>query len=327
MAQFNDLIVTGAARFVNHISGTFEKAITDGDGSNISSTYMKKGVDYVDAGRSSGGTVGLYSTAEGTINDATARSSHAEGRSTQATGLCSHTEGFNTVASGNYSHAEGEYNSIASGTASHSEGYGTTASGDYSHAEGSGSTASGTASHADGVLTQAIGNYSHASGYGTISYDSCQFVCGKYNVSDTSSKYSFIIGNGTDSVQANSFTVSWSGMPIMGYTNGVMPSTLPDIGSVLNEQQLIPIVRYLNGCFGTVLFTSVIGGRRPGRYNFIYIPHRTGGENGAALSDNCNYGSLILFTLENPSGLATYSNSAYFLRYSNQSYSGPVRFC
>lgn len=314
MAQFNDLIVTGAARFVNQISGTFEKAITDGNGSNIASTYMKKGVDYVTAGRFSGSTVGLYSTAEGSINYATARSSHAEGRSTQATGLCSHVEGFNTVASGNYSHSEGEYNSIASGTASHSEGTGTTASGDYSHAEGNYTTASGIASHADGSSTQAIGEYSHASGNGTIAYSSCQFVCGKYNVSDTSSKYSFIIGNGTDSVQANSFTVSWSGMPIMGYTNGVMPSTIGYSEGTINGN-LIPKVRYLNGCLGSLKAMNHMMPIRAGNYAYIYIPHRTGGENGSALYDNCNYGNCLLFCLKGYSTI--YDGWCYGVRLSN----------
>ena len=30
-------------------------------------------------------------------------------------------------------------------------------------------------------------------------------------------------------------------------------------------------------------------------YNFIWIPHRVGGEYGAANTDNCNYGILVLF--------------------------------
>ena len=327
MAQFNDLIVTGAARFVNQISGTFERAITDGNGSNIASTYMKKGVDYVTAGRMSGSTAGLYSTVEGSINYATARSSHAEGRSTQATGLCSHVEGFSTVASGNYSHSEGEYNSIASGTASHSEGTGTTASGDYSHAEGNYTTASGIASHADGSSTQAIGTYSHASGNGTIAYSSCQFVCGKYNISDTSNKYSFIIGNGTDdSSRVNSFTVSWSGMPIMGYTNGVMPSTLPHMSGVLIQQDVISNVRYKNGCLGSFINGSsqMFMPIRYGTFCYLYIPHRTGGENGAALSDNCNYGNFIVFCLY---GHGSNIGHGYIIRYSNQTLSNPTQFC
>ena len=45
MAQLNDLIVTGAARFVNTIKGTIEnatKATQDSDGNAINTTYMKK---------------------------------------------------------------------------------------------------------------------------------------------------------------------------------------------------------------------------------------------------------------------------------------------
>ena len=46
-------------------------------------------------------------------------------------------------------------------------------------------------------------------------------------------------------------------------------------------------------------------------YNFIWIPHRSGGVNGAASGDNCNYGSLIL------SGMT--GSGAFIIRYANGS--------
>lgn len=70
-------------------------------------TLMKKGTDYVTAGKKSGTTLGTRAT----------------------------TEGYNTTASGNYAHAEGD-TTVASGLSSHTEGSGTTASGEFSHAEG-----------------------------------------------------------------------------------------------------------------------------------------------------------------------------------------------
>jgi hypothetical protein len=40
-------------------------------------------------------------------------------------------------------------------------------------------------------------------------------------------------------------------------------------------------------------------------YNYLYMPHRIGGNYGAAQSDNCNYGTLLLFYM-------TSTNSAWF---------------
>ena len=49
-----------------------------------------------------------------------------------------------------------------------------------------------------------------------------------------------------------------------------------------------------------------------GWYNFLWIPHRSGGVNGEASGDNCNYGSLYL------SGM-TVGDAAYLLRYGTNS--------
>lgn len=90
-------------------------------------------------GRSSIGTVGQYSLANGQFVNASGYSSHAEGEGTTASGQFSHSEGQGTTASGYYSHAEG---------------YGTTASGNYSHAMGNGTKANGHYSKADGINSQ-----------------------------------------------------------------------------------------------------------------------------------------------------------------------------
>lgn len=57
-------------------------------------------------------------------------------------------------------------------------------------------------------------------------------------------------------------------------------------------------VRYSSGCMGSVSINTAYtknGTTIPtGWYNFIYSPHRSGGNSGAASGDNCNYGTLIL---------------------------------
>lgn len=245
MAQLNDLIVTGAARFVNKIQGIVDKATCDADGANIASTYMKKGVDYVTAGRASGSTAGngstaegydntssnLYSHAEGLSTVASGNYAHTEGQSTNATKICAHAEGGYTIASGEYAHAEG-LATTASGFYSHAEGYYTQATGIYSHAEGGSKTsstarytlASGNYSHAEGYGAQATGNYAHAEGnFTTASHSKShaegfytktgaenQHVMGQYNVGKSSTVFEIGWGS-SDSLRKNIFEIDTTG--------------------------------------------------------------------------------------------------------------------
>ena len=66
-------------------------------------------------------------------------------------------------------------------------------------------------------------------------------------------------------------------------------STIPDL---CNE------LKYSSGCMGSVSITTAYSLNdttvRTGWYNFIWIPHRSGGINGTASGDNCEYGSLLL---------------------------------
>lgn len=61
---------------------------------------------------------------------------------------------------------------------------------------------------------------------------------------------------------------------------------------------LVQEVRYSSGCMGSVSINTQYAGSSAtvstGWYNFIWIPHRSGGVNGAASGDNCNYGNLLL---------------------------------
>ena len=61
---------------------------------------------------------------------------------------------------------------------------------------------------------------------------------------------------------------------------------------------LVSELRFSSGCMGSASISTAytkgsvtIG---TGWYNFIYSPHRSGGANGAASGDNCNYGNLLL---------------------------------
>lgn len=152
---------------------------------------------YTLGSRNSGTTIGTFSVAAGSVVEASGYASFAEGFQTKATGLNSHAEGSDTKASGNYSHAEGA-GTTAAGLDSHAEGASTTASGDISHAEGYHTIASGYVSHAGGYYTKASGNY--------------QTVVGEYNIEDTTSKYVFIVGNGTaDNARENALGVTHTG--------------------------------------------------------------------------------------------------------------------
>lgn len=69
---------------------------------------------------------------------------------------------------------------------------------------------------------------------------------------------------------------------------------------------LVGEVRYSSGCSGSASIGTAytLGGVTipTGWYNFSWMPHRSGGVNGAASGDNCNYGNLLLFGMNNTNG-------------------------
>lgn len=86
--------------------------------------------------------------------------------------------------------------------------------------------------------------------------------------------------------------------------------------SSTNVTALIDKVRYTNGVMGSVCFTSPqsISGLTVGAswYNFIYIPHRSGGSHGWGNGDNQNWGSLLLFPM-------TFDGLSIVVRFANGS--------
>lgn len=86
---------------------------------------------------------------------------------------------------------------------------------------------------------------------------------------------------------------------------GGFPVTLPNF---------IDAIRYSSGCSGSAQFSAYTLDDitiPSGWYNFEWLPHRTGGVNGATSGDNCNFGSLILTGM-------TVANKGYIVKYSNQ---------
>lgn len=86
------------------------------------------------------------------------------------------------------------------------------------------------------------------------------------------------------------------------------------MGTYCSSQTTIPNlieeVRYSSGCGGSVNITEAYTLNNitisASWYNFLYIPHRSGGVNGEANGDNCNYGILYLHKMNG----ADYQNYA-----------------
>lgn len=67
------------------------------------------------------------------------------------------------------------------------------------------------------------------------------------------------------------------------------------IASAKTIPDLVQEVRFSSGCMGSANIMENYGSiPSPYWYNFIYIPHGSGGVNGSANEDLCDYGSLIL---------------------------------
>lgn len=84
-------------------------------------------------------------------------------------------------------------------------------------------------------------------------------------------------------------SVQWAnnkvGRAVMSYQ-----ATSTTLNDLINE------VRYSNGCIGSCAITGVSPMPTSSTwYNFIWLPHRFGGNYGVASGDNCNYGTLLLF--------------------------------
>lgn len=82
---------------------------------------------------------------------------------------------------------------------------------------------------------------------------------------------------------------------------------------------LLEDLRYSSGAMGSfnleTAFTLNGVTVSTGWYTYIYVPHRTGGTNGTASGDNCNYGTLYLTRMNDSSSVDT---KMYVIRYSGE---------
>lgn len=98
-------------------------------------------------------------------------------------------------------------------------------------------------------------------------------------------------------------------------TNGVANGALP-LENCTDVRDIINKVRYTNGCMGSLYLTnsSEIWNTW---YNYLYIPHREGGNNGGANQDNHLYGTLLLFPMTTQTGTwwsVQYISDNYYIR-------------
>lgn len=128
-----------------------------------------------------------------------------------------------------------------------------------------------------------------------------------------SAKQGYLLANGS---ARDNTKLPLSGGTMTGQLKTSFKSSVA-IGSMVSNQATIPNLcdelRYSSGVCGSFNLSTAyklnnikIG---TGWYNFMWIPHRSGGVNGAASGDNCSYGSLIL------SGMTV--SGCYVIRYAN----------
>lgn len=272
---------------VNGVDTVFAKFTTDGVTMNATNSTQIAHLGYGSGNAESGtDTAPYYTLGVRSNNYPVGNYSTAEGYKTTASGYCSHAEGtpFSSPNDG----------SMATSQGSHAEGRGTQSTAFGSHAEGGGSVASG--------------NYSHAQNLLTIAQGENQTALGRYNVADTTS--AVIIGNGTSSARSNALTIDWNGdVNLKGQAKTSFKSSIA-MGSYGSSQTTVPNfieeVRFSSGCCGSVSIGTAYTKNgvtiNTGWYNFLYIPHRSGGVNGSASGDNCNYGNCFLFGMNNTYG-------------------------
>lgn len=270
---------------------------------------------------------GAYSHAEGGLVVASGSSSHAEGNSTTASGDDAHAEGFystaqgdsshaqnyNTIANGNYQTALGKYN-VADTTSAVILGNGTA---DNARSNALTVDWNGNVNIASGAKYKINGTNLSASDVGAVA------LSDKYTRSSTGDLAWTNQTDGDAKVIAKSALAFWNGAyngsgsnlskcstgNIIGSNGGTMTGQLLTsfktsvaMGSYGSSQTTVPNLvaelRYSSGCMGSAsISTAYTKGSitiPTGWYNFIYSPHRSGGANGSASGDNCNYGNLLL---------------------------------
>ena len=106
------------------------------------------------------------------------------------------------------------------------------------------------------------------------------------------------IGKQYDTTLGGKFQLNGTGY---NYNNGAIPGVKE--GNATTIPNFITELRYTNGQMGSVTINTAYTLNNitlpTGWYNYIYMPHRSGGISGSASGDNCNYGNLVLYGMTN----------------------------
>ena len=88
-----------------------------------------------------------------------------------------------------------------------------------------------------------------------------------------------------------------------GYGTGVISGQL----MAQTVERAVEKASYSSGIMGSVYIEAPHTDSTPnisaGWYNYIYVPHRNGGNNGNIQANNCSYGSMLLFGMDNNNGI------------------------
>lgn len=277
--------------------------------------------------------IGNYSVAAGRLNAASGYASFAVGSDNRAKGECSYVEGSFNEALGSNSHAQGTgtiaqgstqtvigSNNIAQGSPN------SIASSDYAFIIGNGYIKTQARSNAltvdwDGNVDIASGAKYKINGNNLSASDIANSVTGVKGNAESSYRTGNVnltpanIGAVPTTRKVNNkalssnITLSASDVGALPLSGGTMTGQIKTsfkesvaMGSygatASTVDGLVSELRFSSGCMGSASITTAytkgsvtIG---TGWYNFIYSPHRSGGANGAASGDNCNYGNLLL---------------------------------
>ena len=270
---------------------------------------------------------GVNSIAIGSQAEATAYASKSFGTLTKATNLYSHAEGWSSVAGGQMSHAQNRH-TIAQGESQTALGKYNVADGVSAVIIGNGTADnarsnaltvdwSGNVNIASGAKYKINGTNLSASDVGAVA------LSDKYTRSSTGDLAWTNQTDGDAKVIAKSALAFWNGAyagsgsnlskcstgNIIGSNGGTMTGQLLTSfknsvamgsygASATTVPNLVAELRFSSGCMGSAsISTAYTKGSitiPTGWYNFIYSPHRSGGANGSASGDNCNYGNLLL---------------------------------
>ena len=277
-----------------------------------------------------GGTTasGLRSHAEGSRTTASGAHAHSEGFDSVASGDQSHAGGYGTIADQDYQTAIGEWNTANNTNNLFVIGNGTGYYGrhDAFTVDNSGNT------YANGDVNIASGKHYKINGTNLSASDvSAVALSDKYTRSNAGGLDWVDTTEGDAKVIAKSALAFWNGSyngttsnlskcstgNIIGSNGGTMTGQLLTsfktsvaMGSYGSAQTTVPNfideVRMSSGCAGSVSIGTAYTANgvtiATGWYNFMYIPHRSGGMNGSASGDNCNYGNCFLFGMNNTNG-------------------------